>query len=210
MRKLQQKIQWRNLAKWRRNRRGTALLEFVFAVPFLGFLIGLIFFFGWAMMNAQTVRVGARYTAWRAVYTEAPTEATVNDYCMEGRATPVTIGVRGLLGAPFDSFQALVSSSRPKAGDLADELHKEDGFPEGKAVNISAEFPSTVAFYRQFVGSILNRHSVDNPMWGTPASNLGGDLWGQSIKTLYLVDLDTRLTATPIANSLRTLYLGRW
>lgn len=193
-----------------RNRRGAALVEFVFAVPFLGFLIGLTFFFGWAMMNAQTVRVASRYAAWRAVYSDVPTETMVNQYCMESRATPVNVGINGLGGTPFDSFQSLVSSSRPRAGDLADELHKEDGFPEGKSAEISAEFPSTVPFYQRYTGAILNRNWVDNPMWNTPGSNLGGDLWGQSIKTLYLTDLDTRLQATAIANSLRSLYLARW
>jgi len=210
MSKLQNKIRRRNL--WRHNRRGSALLEFVIAVPFLGFLIGLTFFFGWAMMNAQTVRVASRYTAWRTVYggNPTPTEATVNEECMGGRANPVSVGVNGLSGLPFADYQTLVSSSRPKAVDLADELYKEDGFPEGRSADISAEFPSTVSFFAPYVGGILNHHSVDNPPWGTPASNQGGDLWGQSIKTIYLTDLDTRLTATAIANSLRSLYLARW
>jgi hypothetical protein len=51
-----------------RRRRGAAILEFLLVLPFLAFLLTLIFFFGWARTNQQHVEAAARYVSWRDLH----------------------------------------------------------------------------------------------------------------------------------------------
>jgi hypothetical protein len=50
---------------YQHNRRGVALLEFVFCLPFFLMIIGGTFMFGTMMRNEQRLRVTDRYVAWR-------------------------------------------------------------------------------------------------------------------------------------------------
>ncbi len=50
---------------YRHNRRGVALLEFVFCLPFFLMIIAATFMFGTMMRNEQRLRVSDRYVAWR-------------------------------------------------------------------------------------------------------------------------------------------------
>ncbi|MBT3278916.1 MAG: hypothetical protein HN909_08005 [Phycisphaerales bacterium] len=50
---------------YRHNRRGVALLEFVFCLPFFLLIIAGTFMFGTMMRNEQRLRVTDRYVSWR-------------------------------------------------------------------------------------------------------------------------------------------------
>ncbi len=51
-------------------RHGTAVIESIFCVPLIAIILGLTFFFGWAMRNQQRVIISDRYAVWRLVMTK--------------------------------------------------------------------------------------------------------------------------------------------
>src|ERR1035437_8384081 len=77
-----------------RRRRGAVIMEFVFCLPVPAFLLGLIFFFGWSMMNHRQVKVAARYTAWRNVrQTPDVTGVELNQNFFGDKSDAVSIGL---------------------------------------------------------------------------------------------------------------------
>ena len=191
------------------NRKGTALIEFTMAIPLLASVIGFTFFFGYAMMNQQHVKIADRYSAWRNVYGGASSGGTINNLLFGDKAGQInlTTGV-----GPDDVLQQYVSqvnSDSAAAGVLA-RACVIDSWPRGSGTHIGATFPSDVGLYNRFKGAIEHSHIRDGVEWrrGQAASET-------EIVNEFLVDFDRTLSNVnqpggALANTFRRLYNTSW
>lgn len=197
-----------------RRRRGAALIEFVVIVPLLATILGLTFFFGWAMKNQQRVKVASRYHTWRALYCGSypkhPTEGrhlTLNEMLFDNTAGGV--GTGGGQG-PIESLEELVESTAEKGGgaqNLAQTLVMEH-CPRGRAGSVEAGFPTDVGIWERYRGPIYHRHTREGKEW-----RRGQFSYLEPIKDLFLQELDDVILdiAHPqLRENLRRLYLKRW
>lgn len=179
-------------------------------LPFMGMLLALIFFFGWALRNQQHVKVSDRYWSWRRVRAGGAASASELNGKFFGRtASGVTLRTdRGPDETLGDYVDRVSEASRP-AGVLADETVL-DTFPRGRGVDVSAEFPTDVGVWRWFTGAIHHRHVRDGVEW-----RRGQARCENAVRDQFLGDLDERLDNVPapgrnMGKTFRQLYLARW
>jgi len=191
-------------------------MEFVMIVPLIATIIGLTFFFGWAMKNQQRVKVSSRYHTWRRLYcgsypkhrTEGRT-LTLNEMMFNDEAGGV--GTSGGQG-PIDSLEELVSAVAEyghgaQSQELAEALVMEH-CPRGQSGEVGAGFPTKVGIWERFQGSIHHRHTRDGKEW-----RRGQFSYLEPIKDLFLYELDEEIQAIAhpqLRENLRRLYLKRW
>ena len=188
-------------------RRGSALIEMVMVIPLLATIIGLTFFFGWTMTNQQHVRISSRYAAWRRVRAgESVAADELNTTFFNDRADGVD---RSEGDGPDDTLKELVDAAGEFA--LAYPLVKDtvlDRWPRGRSDRVKASFPSEVALWQMFRGSIEGYHTRDGVEW-----RRGEVSYLDTIRDLFLYDLDRAVSNVPDAtlrDDLRELYLRRW
>ena len=190
-------------------REGTALIEFVMAVPLFGLVIMLIFFFGWALTNQQHVRVADRYTAWRVVTGGGTSPGKLNQMFFMDRA--VTTSISGNLGPTviLESLVAAADGYGVDAGALADRLVMGT-FSRGREVKISASFKSTITTWRRFGGAISSRHAREGSPWRRGQATCERALSEQPLRELDEVLGTLPPPADTLGPVLRGLYLRRW
>jgi len=188
-------------------RRGAVLLECVMVLPFLAVIVGLTFFFGWAMRNQQQVHVTDRYVTWRDVREAGwrPDE-DLNRFMFQGRAGHIGTD-RG--GGPdqvrHDLIEKTDKASR-RAGILAE--HAVNQWPGGTSTNVSAGFPTDVGVWKWFTGDIRHRHVRDGVEWRS-----GQVSYLETIRDEFLYNLHRAVSQVPDAvlrQNLQRLYLQRW
>jgi hypothetical protein len=179
-------------------RRGTALVEFVVALPFLAMLIALTFFLGFAMGNRQQVIVAARHAAW--------SQASGSPAPSAGQASPSASG-----SGPRQTPQDLVAAVGSAGGSvsLAQALFI-DTFPGGSSASVSTEFATSVAAWQQFRGAISASCAREGGPWMHGQADCIAPLGQQ-----YLMGLDQALQQLPaesqgFAKALRDLYQQSW
>jgi Flp pilus assembly protein TadG len=181
-------------------RKGTMALELYMVIPLLAFIVVLIFFFGWAMVNQQSVRVSDRYAAWRYIYNDngsGCSSVAANQYFMQNSAANVTLDYSsGSTQAGQDLTQDAqkCDSSPLGAGVLASDLitnHTSGGCQDV----VSAEFPSPpgAALWQRWQGPMQDGYGREGVEWRR--TQLGEV---QTIKKLYLTDLDNMIPTIPV------------
>ena len=178
-------------------RKGTMALELYMVIPLLAFIVVLIFFLGWAMVNQQSVRVSDRYAAWSNVYGGGCSNIAINQNFMENSAANVLLDY-----APgsTQTAQDLVRNAQngdPSplgAGVLAGDLIPNYA-PVGCRDAVSAEFPSPpgAALWQRWQGPIQDGYGREGVEWRR--SELREV---QTIKKLYLTDIDNMIPTIPI------------
>ncbi len=193
-----------------RRRRGAVIMEFVFCLPVLAFLLGLIFFLGWAMMNQQHVKVSARHTAWRNVrQTPDVTGMELNKDFFANRSDSVQISLGSGPDGTLRDFTTAAASCGPNAGILAQRLALEQ-YPRGSRADVSGHFPSSVALWQRYQGSIQMHRAREGVEWRRhQADNIG------PVRELFLMPLDNTLDQiTPpgrdLGQMMRQIYLAHW
>jgi hypothetical protein len=188
-------------------------MEFVMCVPLMALIIGLTYFFGFAMRNQQRVRVASRYQAWRRVHPDGRPRysdsrwLTLNEMFFGEAAEGVSAG--GGSG-PDDSLHELVEATDPygpQTADLAEALVM-DHFPRGAPASVSAHFPTRVVMWQKFQGAINQHHIRDGVEW-----RRGQMSYLEPIKDQFLEDLDDVIQGidhAELRNNLRALYLKQW
>ena len=185
-------------------------MEFVLIVPLLALLVGLTFFFGWAVINKHGVLVADRYSAWRRVETGAwPSEEQINDVAFNARASTVHLDAEAPITETVDELVSEAASRGQRSQELADQLVVQR-FPRGAMATVSASFRSNRAIWERFVGDIRHRHGREGVTWRRDEVNC----WN-ALRDLYYSDLDQSLQGVPapgdrMAGMIRGLYLTPW
>ncbi len=195
----------------RLHRRGTAMTEFVLIVPVLGVILGLTFFFGWALMHKHQVLIADRYAAWKRIETGSwPTEEELNEIAFANRATDVQIGgSQHELRETAEDLVGEVGSRHEMARALADEL-TVNRFPAGRRAHVAASFDANQALWEKFTGHIRHRHAREGVTWRRDEVNCWSVLRDQ-----YYDDFDQdmqriRAPGNGMAQMIRRLYLRHW
>jgi len=193
-----------------RLRPGAALVEFALAIPLLVGVLGLTFFFGWAMKNQHQVWAADRYACWRQVRTgQTPPDWQINQMYFANKAINMSTNRDAGDTQTEQDFAADVSASDGAAGELATQLAVRQ-FPGGLSVHVQGEFPTSVGLWQQYTGAIRSRHARQGVEWRRQQAGCESAVADQQ-----LTSVDGALMATPapadgLARFLRTLYLQRW
>ena len=199
-------------------RRGSVLIEFVMVIPLLAMILGLTFFFGWAMVNQQHIKVADRFQTWRKVRAGSSVgAATLNDRIFQGHldeeayhqnsGTYSTETVKTL-----EELVMAAGAQSAGAEVLADKVVMEKS-PRGRWTTVHGRFPSEIGIFRKiddYRGSIRHTHMRDGKEWRWR------QVWCEEvIKDEFLFDLDSTLLGVPspgdgLAAMARRLYLTRW
>lgn len=192
-----------------RRRRGTALVEMAMAIPLLATIIGLTFFFGWAMKNQLQVQTSSRYAAWRRVRTSGGVSRQhINALFFDERAENIDI-------TSSAGPQATLQDLADEAGGMSARAHMlaEDtvvgGWPRGQAIEVAAGFPSDIDLWARFGGRIKSYHAREGHQW----QRSGQVSYLRTIRERFLYDLDaavSRIDDTTLRDNLRELYEKRW
>ncbi len=188
------------------------MIEFVMVMPFLGFILALIFFFGFAMKNQQRVKAAARYQSWYRV-NHATGERidnrhpTLNEMFFYDKAS--SWGSGGGVG-PIDSLEELTEATseyREKTYDLAHDLLMSHA-SKGSHATASGRFPSGVDLWDNFHGSIRSEHTRDGHEWRHGHLN-----YLQPVRDNFLEELDEHIETIDheqLRQNIQRLYLKRW
>ncbi|MDY7009478.1 MAG: TadE family protein [Planctomycetota bacterium] len=194
-------------------RRGTAISEFVLAIPLLAIVLGLTFFFGWVMMHKHQVLVANRYSAWQRVDTGAwPGEDRLNSVAFTNRASDVVLSSEAPVGETADELISRAGNMSPRTELLAEELITEQ-YPPGWRAHVSADFNPRQALWQNVMGGmydIHHRHGREGVTWRRDEVSCWSVLRNQ-----YYSELDDSLgrvssPADEMAQMIRELYLTGW
>ncbi len=195
-------------------RKGTALIEFVMAVPLLALVIMLIFFFGWSLTKQQHVKIADRYVTWRQVANYTPPQVPagrdeLNVLFFRDRA--LTVGIAAM-GAPDGALEGLVDASGDysQSAEMFADLLVLRTFPRGRKVSVGAQFRNPVTRWSELGGMIRARHAREGLSWRYPQVGCERALAEQPLSPLD----DVLCTLPPPADIsgeiLRGLYLWGW
>ncbi len=197
------------------HRRGAVMIEFALVLPFLALIIGLTFFFGWSMVNQQHVRSAHRYLVWRDFYgwddpnrpnaNPLTREETLNRDFFAGGANPLSL--HGSHSVTPDAIEGLLNAAGSGSSDAYDLAvdSVQNRFPHGLRASVHADFPTTVALWQRFTGTIEGRHDREGRCWRRHEVN-----YLEALRDLFLTDFDNavgRLQDAQLQDDLRSLYL---
>ncbi len=167
-----------------RRARGAAMVEFCLAVPFLVFIIALIFYFGSALKIQQEVKYGARHFAWR-----------------QALSVPATPGPQ----EPAGTREALVDRVGDQGAELARVLFLER-FPRGADGYSSARVSTNIELFENFNETVQASHVREGVPWARFQARAE-----DQVAVQFLGDLDNIISEMgPLGSAIRELYLSRW
>ena len=199
-------------------RRGNVLIEFVMVIPLLASILGFTFFFGWAMVNQQHVKIADRFQTWRKVRAGSRVGAvTLNNRIFQGHLDENAYGQNAgtYSTETLKTLEELVMAAdaqSPDAAALADTMvmHRS---PRGRWTTVHGHFPSEIGIFQQvenYRGSIKHTHMRDGKEWRWR------QIWCEPVlRDEFLYELDSTLRGVPspgdgLAAMARRLYLTRW
>ena len=192
-------------------RRGTAMIEFVLILPLLAVILGLTFFFGWALMHKHQVLVADRYSVWQKVETGTwPGTDDVNTRVFNRQAQGVNLAsADGVTQTVDDLVGEASDKGGPRTQTLADTLLREN-WPGGSSVEVVANFRSSWALWEKFGGQMHHSHAREGITWRR------ADVapWN-TLRDEFYNDLDMQLQRVNppgqnFAQMIRGLYLSTW
>jgi hypothetical protein len=193
-----------------RFRRGTAVTEFILAIPLLAVVLGLTLFFGWGLMHKQQVIIADRYATWQQVETGSwPGTGKLNETFFRNEASSVDLDG---IPAVTETVTDLVAEAGGRSGlaeALADTMLAQR-YPGGKRAQVSAKFDSNRALWERHNGTIHHRHGREGITWRRDEVQP----W-ETLRDVYYPELDAGLQrvsppADGMADMIRGLYLKRW
>jgi len=199
-------------------RRGNVLIEFVMVIPLLGAVLGFTFFFGWAMVNQQHVKIADRYQTWRRVRAGARVSAeTLNERIFQGYLDEERFhqGAGTYSSETIKTLQGLVEAAdteSPQAAVIAETMVMERS-PRGRWTTVHGHFPNEIGIFQKvedYQGAIKHTHMRDGLEWRWR------QIWCEPvIRDEFLAELDETLegVASPgdgLADMAQGLYMIRW
>jgi hypothetical protein len=194
---------------FRFRQRGTAMTEFVLALPVLAFILGLLLFLGWSLMRQQHVVAAGRYALWRQMEGGACDAATVNQRLLGNAARSVD-----MTGGTFpgDAMKLWVAAgAQNQVGTLADTLFIHvPHWPSGEQIRLDVHYSPPTWLGRKFGNDFTIRYARDGVPWAR------GEAQPWSVLTeQYYQDLDDQLSGVPadgqpVATILRDMYGRPW
>lgn len=192
----------------RRRRAGTAMTEFVLALPLLVAVLAIMLLVGWSMMRKQRVVVASRYAVWRHLEGAAPSDDALNERLLNRAAVDVR---QRHAGGPSDAIDLWVDAAEDLdagAGELADRLLRS--WPQGRQTSLAVRYAPPLRIRKSFGNEMAFRHGREGAEW----TRRQAAQW-QTLSELYYGDLDDYLTsidgsAQQLAQSIRGLYSGNW
>jgi len=199
-------------------RRGNVLIEFVLVIPLLAAILGFTFFFGWAMVNQQHVKIADRFQTWRNVRAGSGVSAnTLNNRIFQGHLDELsyhqnagTYSTETL--KTLDELVMAADAQSPEAAALANPMVMERS-PRGRWTTVHGHFPSDIPIFQQVnkhQRSIKHTHMRDGKEWRWR------QIWCEPvIRDEFLFELDSTLLGVPspgdgLAGMARGLYNSRW
>jgi len=186
------------------------MVEFVMCIPLLALVLGLTFFFGWAMSNQQHVRISDRYTVWRMLRERSrPTAEELNETFFANRGRQVNLDTWRWHSDTLDYFVDATDHYDRRAGSLADDmiLHR---FSHGMTAQVHGEFPSDVSLWQRFTGAIRSRHSRQGLEWRCQQARSESAVAEEFLRLLDVMLDTTPAPADRLAQMFRRLYLAHW
>ena len=194
--------------RWKRRRRGTALVEFAVVIPLMALIISLTFFVGWARTNQQHVWAATRYATWQPLRTGQSVQTDdLNVWFFADRGEDVSLaGDHG----PDQTREDLVAT----AGDVSErayllaEATVLDRWPRSYRARVGAAFPTHLALWQRFQGSIGGSCHREGLEW-----RRGQVSYLEAIRDQFLLDLHAAVLGIPdplLRDDLQRLYLQRW
>jgi len=194
------------------------MIEFVMVIPLLAAILGFTFFFGWAMVNQQHVKVADRYQTWRRVRAGSRVGAeTLNERIFQGHLDEDSYHQSGgtYSSETIKTLQGLVvaaDTQSPQASLIAQPMVMERS-PRGRWTTVFGRFPSDIGIFQKvenYQGAIKHTHMRDGKEWRWR------QIWCEPVlRDQFLSDLDSTLrgVSSPgdgLASMARSLYLSRW
>ena len=197
------------------HRHGTAIIESVFCVPLIAVVLGLTFFFGWAMRNQQRVIISDRYAVWRRVVAgDAVGGGRLDRDFFGGQASSVAVDYnppdqphKG--DETLEDYVSMAGQRGAAVEALAQSLVLER-FPRSHSAEVSAWFPPKVGLWSRFTGAIQRQYVREGVEWRNQEAALEPEVRDQ-----FFVPLDSALLGIPapgdsLGQAFRNLYLHRW
>jgi hypothetical protein len=192
---------------------GTALIEFVMAIPFLAAIISLTFFFGWSFANQQAVKVSDRYLAWsdvagntRAAPSGVQSATNINSTFMQAKGVNIQTNYNNSLPASTDTLNDLVSDAGQVAGPVAQYM--ADNSPQACSVSVGAQFPNQA--WQQFTGQIVDGFAREGVEWRHTQASCEPAIINQYLAPMDRFFVNMPAPANSLAGTFRTLYNGSW
>ena len=172
------------LTRRSRRARGAAMIEFCLAVPFLLFILVLIFFFGSALKTQQDVKYTARHFAWR-----------------DAQSVSQMLGPQ----EPAGTREALVDRLGGRSEKLARTLFMER-FPRGVDGTYIGGVASRLELFDKFNKTIQAVHVREGVPWMRDQARPEDEIAVQ-----FLGDLDSKISGLgALGDAIEELYLARW
>lgn len=198
------------------------MMEAVLCVPLIALVLGLTFFFGWAMRNQQRVIISTRYAVWRRVLANDTVNSGRLDQAFFGEQAnvePVDYGggpietledyviLAGNYGAPVELLAKSLVIDHPR-------------FPRSHSAEVSAEFNPELfsGVWSMFPGEIRQngggyiqrRHVREGVEWRNREAALE-----RQVRDQFFRPLDTALRSIPapgsgLGQAFERLYTRRW
>lgn len=191
-------------------RHGTAVIESVFCVPLIAVVLGLTFFFGWAMRNQQRVIISDRYAVWRRVVAgDAVGGGRLDRDFFGGQAAGVAVDYAGGPDGTLVEYVDRAGRRSAAVEALAQRLVLER-FPRSHSAEVSAWFPTDVGLWKRFTGAIERRHVREGVEWRNQEAALE-----PQVRDQFFIPLDSALLSIPapgtgLGLAFQNLYLRRW
>ncbi len=179
-------------------------------VPLIALVLGLTFFFGWAMRNQQRVIISNRYAVWRRVLAgDAVGGGRLNNTFFAGKAAGVSVDYGGGSIETLEKYVEAAGDRGAAVESLAERLVLER-FPRSQSAEVSAWFDSDVGIWQQFTGAIERRHVREGVEWRNREAALE-----PQVRDEFFIPLDQALLTIPapgdsLGQAFRRLYLNRW
>lgn len=191
-----------------RQRRGTALLEFVMCLPLLALILTLTYFLGWAMRNQQRVWTADRYFTWRTA--AGGQSASLNEAFFSGQGQNVDPVMHDGPDGTLVEYVRTTEQYSPLAGVVIGDMIDRRFVPRGLTGEVRSEFPTSVSLWNRLAeGQIRSRHSREGASWRRSDTRN----YGPVIQNRFLYEFDERVNDIPgssIGQAMRMLYLHGW
>ena len=186
------------------------MMEAVLCIPLIATVLGLTFFFGWAMRNQQRVIISDRYAVWRRVVAgDAVGGGRLDRDFFAGQAGGVAVDFGGGPDGTLEDYVSMVGQRSAAVEALAQRLVLER-FPRSHSAEVSAWFPTDVGLWKRFTGAIERRHVREGVEWRNQEAALE-----PQVRDQFFIPLDSALLSIPapgtgLGLAFQNLYLRRW
>ncbi|NLF31662.1 MAG: hypothetical protein GX591_12340 [Planctomycetes bacterium] len=189
--------------------RGTAMSEFILALPLLMLILALVWMVGWVHLRKQRVAVAARHAVQMDVEGAAVTDADLRRDGLGRAARSIDARWQGGDTGELGDWVDAVGLAGPSPAALADEAFAQR-WPADRGLTLEVRYDPPVAIARTFDNDITVSYRQAGPPWVRGEAPLEPILVGR-----YCADFDAALAGAggdgaDLAARIRGLIQGEW